>query len=445
MGLRKTFQIGKIIVHPKNPAIVYVGALGRLYGPNEDRGLYKTMDGGQTWQRILFVDDKTGVIDMRMNPADPEQLIVAMWERQRDEFDSHPGLPPVADGYDRYDPIKKWGPGSGIYRTLDGGLTFKKLTRGLPTNDLGRVGLDWSQKDPQNVYAIVDCARIGMGKPPRNQGQGPGQGQGQQNPAYMGITGDDADAGARLTEVVADGPAAKAKLQVGDIIVSADGKPILSYRDLTELLRGKKPGEQLKLKVSRKRQGQDVAVTLETRPAPGGGGRFGQGGGGFGLGGAFAANPNRPNSGQYGGQRENVQDTQGPNSHEYGGIYKSTDAGESWTRINSLNERPMYFSQIRVDPSDEKNLYALGIRLYRSSDGGKTFRNDGGNGVHPDQHALWIDPKDGRHMLVGCDGGFYVTYDRTATWDFLNHVSIGQFYHVAVDNRRPYRLWRLAG
>src|SRR5439155_22523999 len=116
-------------------------------------------------------------------------LIVAMWERQRDEFDSHPGLPPVADGYDRYDPIKKWGPGSGLYRTLDGGLTFKKLTRGLPTNDLGRVGLDWSLKDPRNVYAVVDCARIGMGRPPRNQ-QGPGPGQAQQNQAYMGITGD---------------------------------------------------------------------------------------------------------------------------------------------------------------------------------------------------------------------------------------------------------------
>jgi photosystem II stability/assembly factor-like uncharacterized protein len=424
MGLRKTFQIGKIIVHPKNPNIVYVGALGRLYGPNEDRGLYKTMDGGQTWQKILFVDDTTGVIDMRMNPADPEMLLVAMWERRRDEFDSHRGEPPVADGYDAYDPIKKWGPGSGLYRTLDGGLTFKKITHGLPSCDLGRMGLDWSRKEPRNVYVIVDCARIGMGRAGRGGQPGPAQ-----NQAYLGVTGDDADAGARLTDVVAGGPAAKAKLQPGDIIVSADAKLILSYRELTEYLATKKPGETVKLKVARKRQGQDISVTLEARPAlVGGRGQFG-------------GNPNRPNSAMYGGQRENVQAQQGPNSQEYGGLYKSTDGGESWTRINSLNPRPMYFSQVRVDPSDEKYLYVCGVSLYRSSDGGKTFRPDGNTGVHPDQHALWIDPKDGRHMIVGCDGGFYATYDRMAHWDFLNHVAIGQFYHVALDNRRPYHVY----
>ncbi len=80
----------------------------------------------------------------------------------------------------------------------------------------------------------------------------------------------------------------------------------------------------------------------------------------------------------------------------------------------------MYFSQVRVDPTDDKHLYVLGISLYRSTDGGKTFKGDGGNGVHPDQHALWIDPRDGRHMLVGCDGGFYATYDRMDHWDILN-------------------------
>src|SRR5207248_171005 len=100
----------------------------------------------------------------------------------------------------------------------------------------------------------------------------------------------------------------------------------------------------------------------------------------------------------------------------------------------------MYFSQIRVDPTDDKYLYVLGIAMYRSADGGKTFRQEGNAGVHPDQHALWIDPKDGRHMVVGCDGGFYQTYDRAATWDYLNHVAIGQFYHVALDSRRPYRV-----
>src|SRR5207245_8208681 len=133
------------------------------------------------------------------------------------------------------------------------------------------------------------------------------------------------------------------------------------------------------------------------------------GAGRFGQGALFGFNPNRPNAAQYGGQRENVQETQGPNSHEFGGVYKSTDAGETWTRVNSLNPRPMYFSQVRVDPSDEKYLYVLGVALYRSSDGGQTFKPDGGKGVHADHHAMWIDPRDGRHMLLGCDGGIYVS------------------------------------
>src|SRR5206468_3712844 len=93
MGLKKSFQIGRIAIHPKNPDIVYVGALGRLYGPSEERGLYKTIDGGQTWNQVLFVDNQTGVIDVQMNPADPETLFVATWERQRDGYDSHPGAP----------------------------------------------------------------------------------------------------------------------------------------------------------------------------------------------------------------------------------------------------------------------------------------------------------------------------------------------------------------
>src|SRR5437879_3185511 len=138
--------------HPRTPAIVYVGALGRLYGPSEERGLYKTTDGGKTWQKVLHGDNDTGVIDIQMNPTDPETLLVATWERRRDGFDSHAGAlaaarspnarvePPLADGYDAYDPIKKWGKGSGIWKTTDGGKNFRKLANGLPTNPMGRIG-----------------------------------------------------------------------------------------------------------------------------------------------------------------------------------------------------------------------------------------------------------------------------------------------------------------
>jgi photosystem II stability/assembly factor-like uncharacterized protein len=144
----------------------------------------------------------------------------------------------------------------------------------------------------------------------------------------------------------------------------------------------------------------------------------------------------------YAGQRENIQDQQGPNAHDYGGVYKSTDGGDTWQRINSVNPRPMYFSVVKVDPNDDKLLYVLGVSIFRSRDGGKTFRTDV-RGFHADQHALWINPKDGRHMIVGCDGGFYVSYDRGANWDHLNHNAIGQFYHVAVSSKRPY--WVFGG
>jgi photosystem II stability/assembly factor-like uncharacterized protein len=411
MGLKKSFQIGRIAIHPKNPDIVYVGALGRLYGPNEERGLYKTMDGGKNWQKVLNIDDKTGIIDVQMNPADPETLLVAAWERKRDEFDSHRGEPPLEDGYDAYDPIKKWGPGGGVYKTSDGGKSWRKVTQGLPTNPTGRIGIDWYRKDPKTVFAIIDCQKIGMGTPPVQ--------------VFLGVQGEDApNGGAKLTAISDDTPAARAGLKAGDVVQSVGDKPINNYRELADQITSRKAGDVLGLTVRRGGEAFGLTAVLENRPAP-----------------ADPNNKNRPWSFWYGGQRENAQDKQGPDAFEYGGVYKSTDAGESWTRINSVNPRPMYFSQVRVDPSDEKYLYVCGISLYRSSDGGKTFAPDGGNGVHADQHALWIDPRDGRHMLVGCDGGFYVTYDRMEHWDYLNQMAVGQFYHVAVDNKQPYRVY----
>ena len=421
MGLKKSFQIGRIKIHPKNPNIVYVGALGRLYGPNEERGLFKTTDGGQTWQKLLYVDNKTGAIDVQMHPTDPDTLLVAMYERQRDGFDSHRGEPPPADGYDGYDPIKKWGPGGGLYRTTDGGKTFQKITKGLPSCNLGRLGIDFYRKDPKVVYLVLESEKLGMGTPPAPSPAG-------SSTTSLGVSGIDADAGAKITEVTKSSPAEKAGLIAGDIVLTLNGTSILAYQHLAEQLRGHKPREKITLKVSRNRVAKDIVVAL-----------------GSGVAGATPPPPRgsstRPYSYMYSGQRENVQDKQGPHSEQYGGVYKSTDAGQTWTRINSVNPRPMYFSQIRVDPTDDKYLYVLGVMLYRSADGGKTFKPDGGKEVHPDQHALWIDPKDGRHMIVGCDGGFYVTYDRMANWDYLNHAAIGQFYHVAVDTRQPYHVY----
>jgi photosystem II stability/assembly factor-like uncharacterized protein len=402
MGLKKSFQIGRVLVHPKDPNIVYVGALGRLYGPSEERGLFKTTDGGNTWDKILYIDDKSGVIDMEMNPNDPETLLVAMYERQRDAFDVN-------------EPAKRWGPGSGLHKTTDGGKTWKKLTNGLPTSLLGRMGIDYYRKDPNTIFLILECEKIGMG---------PVQ-------PYFGVTGQTVDEKATIDEVTANGPAQKAGLKTKDIINKFDDTDVKSYDQLTELIRSKKVGDKIKLKVTRESQPVEIELTIGTRPAPST--EAAQA--------VFNVDPSKPFGSQLNGQRQNVTDKDQPEGWQYGGIYKSTDGGESWTRINSLNPRPMYFSQVRVDPSDDKYLYVLGISFYRSKDGGKSFTADGGRGVHADGHALWIDPKDGRHQILGCDGGFYVTYDRQDNWDHLNHLSIGQFYHVAIDTRRDYKVY----
>jgi photosystem II stability/assembly factor-like uncharacterized protein len=492
MGLKKSFQIGRIVIHPKNPDIVYVGALGRLYGPNEERGVFKTSDGGKNWEKVFYLDDHTGIIDMQMNPADPETLLLAAWERKRDGFDSHPGDVPMEDGYDGYDPIKKWGPKSGIYKTTDGGKNWKKLTAGLPAGDLGRIGLDYYRKDPKLVYAVVDSARIGMGPPP--------------NPVYAGIVGGDAEGGAKLSRITKDGPADRSGLKEGDLIVAIDKKPIKNYDDLLKAIQARKPGDKLPLSIKRDKETLEITLLLEKRPVPvfaGINGTDTKEGlklaliapkgpaekAGLKIDDVIThidkkplntlkqlqdllatkkpdekltltvkrdkeikeivlilearadANPTRPYGGWLGGQRENVQDQQGKDGYQYGGVYRSADGGETWERINSLNPRPMYFGCIRVDPSDEKFIYVCGIALHRSNNGGKTFQADGGNGVHPDQHILWINPRDGRHMLVGTDGGTYVTYDRMAHWDHLAQAAIGQFYHVAIDTRQPYRVY----
>ncbi|MHC4177643.1 MAG: WD40/YVTN/BNR-like repeat-containing protein, partial [Planctomycetota bacterium] len=408
MGLKKIFQTGRIAIHPKDPNTVYVGALGRLWGPNEERGLFKTTDGGKTWEKILYVDDKTGVVDVQMHPKNPDTLIVATYERQRDGFDSN-------------DPAKKFGSGSALYKTANGGRTFKKLTKGLPDCKLGRIGIGYYRRDPKIVYVVLESEKIGQ-EPP--------------NAAYAGIRGSDAEVGARITDVIAKSPAEKAGVKKGDIVVAIDGVTVHSYADLVREMRGRVAGDKAKLEVSRARKGVELEITFTKRPKPkkqpstGGSRSTGRPG------------TRSPFGASLGGQRENLQDQQGKQGQQYGGVYRSEDGGESWTRINTVNPRPMYYSQIRVDPRNNKYIYVLGTRLYRSVDGGETFTPDGARGgVHVDHHAMWIDPRDPRHMILGNDGGIYVTHDRMGHWDHYNHVAIGQFYHVAVGPRRDYRVY----
>lgn len=601
-GLKQTYQIGRICIDPKDPETVYVGALGRLYGPNRERGVFKTTDGGKTWEHVLYVDDSTGVIDMIMHPEDPKVIIAAMWTRVRDGFDSWPGSEKKPDGVDGYDPIRKYGVGGGLYKTTDGGRNWRKLSHGLPSSMTGRIGLDWQSKGDHSIYAIIDCEKIGQGPKPfdvflgvvgkdtpvaKNKNtaavitqlmpESPAQkaglkigdvlktvddseitkvedllavlrekkigekirltamrgkdeisvetkltprpGSRQQMPTiFLGVTGEDKDETIVLKSIVKDGPAAKADLKANDAIVTIDGQKPESYKQMVALLQERSKGEQIKLSILRGKKKLDIVVTLAERAAAGQrtsnaimgiqGKNATEGtkgalltvitGGGPSEKAGLKANDlvqkiegkeikdyaaliaeirsrqpedkmkvkvlrgdksvevvvtlgdrrgsassTRPYTYSYFGQQPNAQDQQGSDGHEYGGIYKSTDAGDTWERVNSLNTRPMYFSLIRVDPTDDQRVYILGVSQFRSDNGGLTFSPDFGRGVHADGHDLWIDPSDGRHMVLAGDGGFYSTFDRGANWDHVNNAAIGQFYHVAISPKEPY--WVVGG
>jgi photosystem II stability/assembly factor-like uncharacterized protein len=264
MGLTNTHHISRIQIHPHNPDVVYVAAVGHLWGPNPERGVYKTSDGGTTWDLVLFVDENTGAIDLAMDPGDSETLFAAMYQRRRAGFGFNGG-----------------GPGSGLYRTTDGGANWMESTDGLPEGDKGRIGIDIYRRDGNIVFAIVEA-----------------------------------------------------------------------------------------------RQGR--------------------------------------------------------------GVYRSMDRGETWEFRSETNNRPMYYSQIRVDPNDPERVYAGGSSLYRSSDGGKTFTPDAARGVHSDHHALWINPDNSNHLILGGDGGVSVSFDRSDNWRQLRNMILAQFYEIGVDMQDPY-------
>lgn len=277
-GLEDTREIARILVDPQNPDIVYVAAVGHLWGLNKERGLYKTTDGGKTWHRMLYINDKTGVIDVALAGKNHEVLLAAAYYRLRT---------PWGFSDERSD--------AGIYRSTDGGKTWKKITQGLPTEKVGRIGLSVCTSQPNIVYALVAC----------NEG---------------------------------------------------------GAKDLFD-----------------------------------------------------------------------------PTSN-FGGVFRSDDAGATWKRVNSTVPRGFYFGQIRVDPTDPNYVYVCGFGLEISKDGGKQFSIPpyGSPGVHPDLHALWIDPTHPEHMLLGTDGGLYVTHDRAQSWEFENNFPMGEFYEVSVDNQKPY-------
>ncbi len=276
MGLPETHHIGKVITHPTNPDIVYVAAQGHLWDHNPERGIYKTTDGGKSWRKLtngLPTDDRTGASDVMMDPSNPNVLYAGLWERLRRPYIFESG-----------------GPNGGIYKSTNGGDSWTKLTNGLPTGNIGKVGLTVHRKNPRIISAIVEATRS------------------------------------------------------------------------TDL---KVPGA---------------------------------------------------------------------------GIYRSEDAGATWTYVNTTNSRPFYYSHIQLDPNDPNRLYVMEVPARVSEDGGRTFARQL-PGIEGDFHAMWIDPANSDRFYIGNDKGASVTYDRGFNFIMFDNMDIGQYYAITVDNRDPYYIY----
>ena len=345
LGLDDTQSISRIVVDGTNPNVVFVAALGHLFGPNDERGLYKSIDGGRTWKKTKFIDADTGFTDLAIDPGNPKILYAASYSRRRTWWGFNGG-----------------GPNSGLWKSIDAGETWTRITGGgwpqAADGIYGRIAIAIFRAKPTTLYAQVEVGASG--------GTGGGTAA-DGGPARGGRGG-------------GGGAAAPGAAGAGAGAAGAGG-------------------------------GAAAAAGRAGAAGAGGGGA----GGGGGRGGAAAPGPLNPNA---------------------SGVYRSDDAGKTWHVVSNLNDRPMYFSQIRVDPLNDQKIFVGGNPGQMSIDGGKSWQRL--NGSHTDFHAIWINPKDPRIVATGHDGGFDISYDGGATGDYHNDVAAGQFYQVSADMRRPY-------
>ena len=376
LGLKETQTIARIVIDPKNPETVYVASPGHLFGPNPERGVYKTTDGGKTWNLVKFIDNDTGFTDIALDPANSSIVYAASYQRRRSGCCFNGG-----------------GPGSGIWKSTDAGKTWTKLTgSGLPTGTYGRIALDVSRSNPNVVYAQVEAGETGrpVPTPPVQQ--------------------------TAATEATPAGAAAVTPQTGGR--AGAPGAPPPA--------------------------GTQQAAANAGRGGGGGGGRGNQynwcnnagPGQGFGGRGGRFGQPEQP-------QAPRTPPALDPSD---GGVLRSEDKGKTWTLVSNCNSRPMYFSQLRVDPSNDKTIYVAGLPVAKSLDGGKTFATldeTGGNNDpgHVDQHAIWVDPKNPKHIMIGNDGGLDVSWDQGKSWDFVNTMATALAYVVTADMRHPYYVY----
>jgi len=270
-GLEETERIGQIVINPQDPNTVYVAALGPLWSDSEQRGVFKTTDGGENWENVLFVDQTTGCSSLAIDPENPQRLYAGFWDFRRSPWFFRSG-----------------GQGSGLFVSDDAGKSWKKITEGLPQGIWGRVHVEISPLDNNMVYALIEAEKTSF--------------------------------------------------------------------------------------------------------------------------------------------------------------YRSKDKGQTWELMTDnavVGDRPFYFGNFVLDPVDTNTIYKPGFNMRVSDDGGKTFMSTsirGGN-YHGDVHDLWISPKDNNFMYMATDGGLYISNDRGNAWNFCRNLPVSQFYHVNVDNDKPYNVF----
>jgi len=370
MGLADSHHIAEIIIHPENPDLVYVAVIGHLYTENEERGVFKTVDGGKTWEKVLYISPKTGVISLAMDPQNPDVLYAAAWDRARRAWN-----------------MQEAGKESTIYKTEDGGRTWRKIVTGFPQNEyVGRIGLAISRSNPKVIYAFLDNQEPRTAPKPREVSR----------PALT------VEAVKRMT--------------IRGFLKVEDGK-------LEALLRQNRAPVIFSAK-SVKEAIQQKKLTLDELAE-------------ILAGGANAA----------------LFTTQVKGAE----LYRSDDGGETWHKTHEgflpnsiVYTYGYYFGKMFVSPDNENIVYILGVPLMKSVDGGKTFKEipeSGGSygygysDVHPDHHALWINPNDPRILWLGNDGGLNVSYDAGKSFQRIANVPLAQCYTVNYDMETPYNIY----